>query len=650
MRVGAIPPPRRGGPGGYVRDVSMCLLNERVSVREMTCSPDSLVPLNGEQLPFEKWDDKASVRRQGGEANSRAATEVNAVSASLTPPVSKPIQLELIPGRACPPKAKPATGRETARRSAIRRNGVEGGGTRRKSMEITGETLFDLAEEHCAEQTVGREAHKGRPRKRGNEVGQGVGGGHSTEEPRENREEGRAVTFTTRPARRKAAGLPPKGKVQPRSSPRKRRALRRMDKARKLQRALYRAAKSQPQRRFTLLHDKVCDIDIIREAWKRVRSNGGAAGVDQESIKDVEAYGEERFLVELQEELRQETYRANYVFRVYIPKPGQPEARRPLGIPTVRDRVAQMAVKMVIEPLFEADFKPCSYGFRPKRTPRMALNEIVKSIKEGYTQVVDVDLKAYFDTIDHDILLELVHRRAGDTRVLRMLRAWLKAGVMEEGRIRHPDRGSPQGGVISPLLANIMLHEVDRQWCSEGGAAGAQVRLVRYADDIVALARTGDEAQTAWIRLGDQFAKLQLVVNHEKSRLGTVDDGFAFLGFEFRRKRGRLYFWPRSKSQKAIMERVRKKARSFQSSERLEVVLKGLNPVLTGWCTYFRVGHSNRVFHKIDWLVRQEVQLWLRRKHSCSWQQAKKRWHYRYLHKRCHLYKMVGKVSHLEAA
>ena len=555
----------------------------------MTCSPDSLVSLDGEQLPFEKWNDKAPMSRQGGEANSRAATQVNAMSASLTPPVSIPTQLELIPGRAC--------------------------------------------------------SMKGSPRKRGNEVGQGVGGGHSTKEPRENREEGRVVAFTTRPKQGKAAGLPPRGKAQPRSSPRTRRALRRMDKARKLQRKLYRAAKSQPQRRFTILYDKVCDIDILREAWKRVRSNGGAAGVDQESIKDVEAYGEERFLVELQEELRQETYRVNYVFRVYIPKPGQPEARRPLGIPTVRDRVAQMAVKIVIEPLFEADFKPCSYGFRPKRTPRMALNEIVKSIQEGYTHVVDVDLKSYFDTIDHDILLDLVCRRVGDTRVLRMIRAWLKAGVMEEGRIRNPDRGSPQGGVISPLLANIMLHEVDRQWCAEGGAVGAQVRLVRYADDMVALARTGEEAHTAWDRLEDQCAKLHLALNHEKSRLGTVDEGFAFLGFEFRRKRGRLYFWPRSKSQTALMERVRKKARSVRSSERLDVVLKGLNPVLVGWCTYFRVGNSNRVFQRIDWLVRREVQLWLRRKHKCSWRHAQTRWPYRYLHVRCRLYKMVGKVT-----
>jgi len=423
-----------------------------------------------------------------------------------------------------------------------------------------------------------------------------------------------------------------------------------MDQARKLQRTLYRAAKSQPERRFSLLYDKVGDIGILREAWKRVRSKGGAAGVDQESIKDVAAYGEERFLAELQEELRQETYRANGVRRVYIPKLGQPESRRPLGIPTVRDRVAQMAVKIVIEPLFEADFRPCSYGFRPKRTPRMALNEIVQSVKEGYTQVVDVDLKAYFDTMDHEILLKLVKRRVGDQRVLRLLRGWLKAGVLEEGQMRHPDQGSPQGGVISPLLANIMLHEVDCQWCSEGGAASAKGRLVRYADDMVILVRTEREAQAAWGRLGDQFAELHLVVNHEKSHLGAIEEGFTFLGFEFRRKRGRLYFWPRAKSQKSVMERVRKKVRSFQSSERLDVVIRALNPVLIGWCTYFRVGHSNRVFHKMDWAVRKEFQLWLRRKHKCSWRQAQKRWHYRYLHERCRLYKMVGKVSHLEAA
>jgi RNA-directed DNA polymerase len=320
-----------------------------------------------------------------------------------------------------------------------------------------------------------------------------------------------------------------------------------------------------------------------------------------------------------------------------------------LTVPTVKDRVVQMAVKLVIEPLFEADFMSCSFGFRPKRTPRMALSAIVQSVNEGSFHVVDVDLKSYFDTISHDLLMQFVERRIGDVQVLRLIRAWLKAGVMEEGKVVHPDRGSPQGGVISPTLSNIFLHEVDRQWCRSDGVALGNVRLVRYADDMVLLAHTEREAQEAWERLQGQFAALHLVVNQEKSRLTTLAEGFAFLGFEFRKAPGRmLCMWPREKACRNIRQRVREVARSFRSNGHVDVVIQKLNPVLNGWCTYFRVGNSNWTFHKVDWAVRSELQLWLRRKHQCRWGTAKKRWGYRFLHERCRLYRMVGKVSHLE--
>jgi len=499
----------------------------------MTRSPDSLVPSDSGQPEPEKRDDKALTCWQEGEANLRAATEVNAVTASSNPPAITPIQLDLFPGRACPLEAKPATDRDIAKTNPARRDGVEGGGTQRQRISTTGETLFGPAEATPS----GREAYKGETRKRSNDAEQGVGGGRTTDEPRENRGEGRAATSIIRPKLGKAAGLPPQGKASPRPNRARRKAPARLVNAHKLQRTLYRVAKQQPERRFTLLYDKVCRQDILQEAWQRVKSNKGAAGVDEVAIDEIREYGEVRFLGEIAQELRDGSYRVSLVRRVHIPKPGQPGKTRPLGIPTVKDRVIQMAVKLVIEPLFEADFVPCSFGFRPEKTPRMALSIIAEKTQAGYTHVVDVDLKSYFDTISHELLLELVERRVGDVQVVRLIRAWLKAGVMEEGKVTHPDRGSPQGGVISPLLSNIMLHEVDRQWCRGDGTMSHSVVLVRYADDMVLLARTESEAKQAWERLQSQFAAQRLVVNQEKSRLTTVEEGFAFLGFEFRKPR-----------------------------------------------------------------------------------------------------------------
>jgi hypothetical protein len=285
----------------------------------MTRSPDSQIPSDAGQPAVEKRDDKAFDCRQEGEANRRAATAVNVVSASSTPPAIRPIQLDLFPGRACPLEAKPATARSTARSDP------------RKNIEFTGETLFGPAETTPS----GREAHKGRTRKRRNKAAQGVGGGHSTEEARENRVEGRAATFIKRTKQGKAAGLPPQGKAQPRTRQARRKAPARLDNARKLQRTLYRVAKQQPERRFTLLYDKVCRQDILREAWQRVKSNKGAAGVDQVDIDAIRDYGEDRFLSEVEQELRSRQYRTALVRRVHIPKPGQPGKTRPLGIPTV---------------------------------------------------------------------------------------------------------------------------------------------------------------------------------------------------------------------------------------------------------------------------------------------------------------------------
>jgi Reverse transcriptase (RNA-dependent DNA polymerase) len=357
----------------------------------MTRSPNSLVPSGSGQLEAETRDDKAFSCRQEGEANLRAATEVNAIAASLYPPAIRPTQLELIPGRACPLEAKPVTDRNTARTDPIRRDGVEGGGTQRQRISTTGETLFGPAEAT----PTGREAHKGETRKRRIDAEQGVGGGHSTDEARENRVEGRTATSIKRPMLGKATGMPPQGKAQHRSCQARRQAHARPDTARKLQRTLYRVAKLQPGRRFTLLYDKVCRQDILQEAWKRVKSNKGAAGVDEVDIDEIREYGEARFLAEVEQELRDGSYRVSLVRRVHIDKPGQPGKTRPLGIPTVKDRVVQMATKLVIEPLFEADFVPCSFGFRPEKTPRMALSIIAEKTQAGCPHVVDVDLKSY---------------------------------------------------------------------------------------------------------------------------------------------------------------------------------------------------------------------------------------------------------------
>lgn len=602
----------------------------------MIRSPVSLIPSAAEQSASEKRDDKAPEYRLGGEAMSRAATTVNAVSASITPPAGEPVQLEFFPGRACLLKAKPATARTKADGTPRRRDGVQGGGTRRQKPEMTGETHAG------SEMRIGseREAHKGEPRKRRPDAGVGVGGGHSSDEGRENRLERRATASVTRSKRGKAAGLPPRGKATSRSKP-----PRRLDNARKLQRTLYRVAKCEPQRQFTSLYDKVYRADILMEAWRRVKANGGAAGIDKATVAAIESEGVQPFLEEIQAELQAESYRAKAVRRVHIPKPGQPGKTRPLGIPTIKDRVVQMAVKLVIEPVFEADFLSCSYGFRPKRTPRMALNAIVAGVRSGYVHVVDIDLASYFDTIEHETLMRLVERRVGDRRVLRLIRAWLRAGVMEDGQLRHPDKGTPQGGVISPLLANIYLHEVDRQWCQSTSG----IRLIRYADDMVLLARSKREAETALARLIGQLDGLAVQMNADKSRLTTARDGFEFLGFSFRQRKRRLYLWPRAKAVKTIAMKTRDAVRSIPSTANLADVVKRLNRILIGWCTYFRVGHSSRVFHKVDWQVRSEVQLWLRRKHRITWPAAKRRWSYGVLHHRCKLYRMVGKVSHLEA-
>lgn len=378
------------------------------------------------------------------------------------------------------------------------------------------------------------------------------------------------------------------------------------------QRKLYRAAKQCAPRRFGILYDKVIRPDVLAEAWRRVAANAGSAGVDEQSIEQIkQQYGVERFLHELQVELQEERYDADAIRRVYISKG---DGRwRPLGIPTVKDRVAQMAVKVVIEPLFEADFLECSYGFRPKRSNQQAVEEVHRAINTR-KWVVDIDLKSYFDTIPHGKLLDCVRQRISDRRVLHLIRCWLKAGIMEEGIVRRPDSGTPQGGVLSPLLSNIYLHELDKQMQGEDG------KLIRYADDLVVLCQTQEQAQASLEKIKVILSELGLTVNEAKTRIGRVSEGFDFLGFTYReaysrrQKRKVRVKYPRAKSLKAIRERVKEAIKRVPLGEEFGEVIASVNRKLRGWANYFRIGHSYAAALGLSAYVNEQLRIWWRRR------------------------------------
>lgn len=389
------------------------------------------------------------------------------------------------------------------------------------------------------------------------------------------------------------------------------------DNVRQLQRTLWRAAKRAPGRRFHALFHHTHRSDVLREAWRRVKQNRGVAGVDSQSIRDVEQYGVERFLQELGEALREGEYRATVVLRRYVPKADGKQ--RPLGIPTVRDRVAQMAAKLVLEPVFEADFLPCSYGFRPKRSATMALEKLRKLGAKGHHHVLDADIRDYFGSIDHDKLMKLVERRVSDRRMLKLLRGWLEAGVMEGGAVSASVAGVPQGGVISPLLSNIYLHVLDRLWTKQSVPLGT---LVRYADDFVVLCRTKKDCEQAEARVRAILARLGLELHPEKTRRAELYDGkegFEFLGHYLRKRMSgmlweqkgkRLFFLQRHPSQKS-MKRIRSKVRELtlrsQCHEDSVAVIAKLNPVLRGWGNYFRTGNASKQFNQLDGYVWQRL-------------------------------------------
>ena len=396
-----------------------------------------------------------------------------------------------------------------------------------------------------------------------------------------------------------------------------------LDKVRALQHTLYRAAKADPGRRFHALWDKVLRRDVLWRAWVAVRANNGAPGVDRTTLAAVEEYGVTRLLDEVADELRRGRYRPLPARRVFIPKPGSSE-QRPLSIPAVRDRIVQAAVKIVLEPVFEADFAPCSFGFRPKRAVHDALQVVIDEAWRGRRWVVETDIANCFSAIPHERLMQAVQERVVDQSVLKLLRAMLRAGVMEAGLVRREVAGTPQGGVISPLMCNVYLHRIDRAWSTREHGV-----MVRFADDLLVMCATREQAEAALGQLRQLLADLGLEPKEAKTRIVHLTEGgpgVDFLGFHHRwvrsrgvrGRRGYLFLarWPSDKAMQRARDRIRELTARSRLLLSVETVVEDINLFLRGWAAFYRYGHSTIRFEKIREHAKHRLAIFIGKRHK----------------------------------